>query len=127
MNASQPICHPLHDTADILYFQNLLHTYKKAYFLSYDFILYFNEIYVDSVFTVPLYVKPITGPKYWPVILTVPFTAPYQSDLALAFTYLFNQYPYCKPSLLLDSRALDPRESPSPVYRDFYGTIYNTI
>ena len=123
MNQSNP---PTPNHTDIILFQSLLCKYKKVYYHSYNFLISFHTIYVEDTFIVPIYVKPFLADVYWSLILTVPFNAPYDTDLQLVFQYILSHYPFPKPLPISYNHFHDPRKAPSPLYRDYYRSIYNS-
>ena len=75
-----------------------------AYFLSNNFFIHYNKVFVDNEYVVPLIVKPVMAMQYWHVIITVPFNTDINHELKLAIVYLYLNFPY-KKGILKRSRS----------------------
>ena len=82
--------------------------YKIAYFLSNNFFIHYNKVFVENEYVRPLFVKPVMAMQYWPVNLTVPFNTGINYELKLAFNYLYFNFPY-KKGILKRSWSKSPR------------------
>ena len=70
---------------DISHFEKTIMKYKMAYYLSNNFFIHYNKVFVDNEYVAPLIVKPVMAMQYWHVILTVPFNTDMNYELKLAF------------------------------------------
>ena len=66
---------------DVSHFKKTIMKYKIAYFLSNNFFIHYNKVFVDNEYVVPLIVKPVMAMQYWHVILTVPFNTDINYEL----------------------------------------------
>ena len=78
---------------DVSHFEKTIMNYEMAYFLSNNFFIHYNKVFVDNEYVVPLIVKPVMAMQYWHVILTVPFNTDIHYELKLAFDYLYLNFP----------------------------------
>ena len=81
---------------DVSHFEKTIMKHKMAYFLSNNFFIHYNKVFVDNEHVVPLIVKPVMAMQYWHLILTVHFNTDINYELKLAFDYLYLNFPYKK-------------------------------
>ena len=69
--------------------------FKIASFVSYNFIVHYQDIYEnEEQYIIPLSVEPTTALEYWHVMLTVSKTADIESEIQSAFQYIYQAFPY---------------------------------
>ena len=79
---------------------SLLVKYKKAYYMSFDFIITYNLTIVDEMYILHLMYKTITGNAFQHNVVQIPFTSDLENKIATLVLKAYNEYK--NHSVLLD-------------------------